>query len=211
MGDDQTFRIVLLVGMLVFLPIGIYHRVRSQASREKLDRRQEGLLILLTLRPLGLAMMAGLIAFIVSPASMAWSAVPLPVWLRWTGAVVGVLAGLLLAWTFRSLGANLTDTVVTRTKHTLVTSGPYRWIRHPLYTSVALATVANGLVAANWLVFVTGSLAFALLVIRCRTEEANLIARFGDEYLAYAAGTGRFLPRLRSLWSVSGGLPPGLI
>ena len=87
----------------------------------------------------------------------------------------------------------------------------HRWIRHPLYTSVALATVANGLVAANWFVFVTGSLAFALLVIRCRTEEANLIARFGDEYLAYAEGTGRFLPRLRSLWSVSGGLPPGLI
>ena len=143
-------------------------------------------------------MMAGLIAFIVSPASMAWSAVPLPVWLRWTGAVVGILAGLLLAWTFRSLGANLTDTVVTRTKHTLITTGPYRWIRHPLYTAVALATVANGLVAANWFVLVTGSLAFALLVIRCRTEEANLMARFGDEYLAYAAGTGRFLPRLRS-------------
>ena len=110
--------------------------------------------------------------------------------------MVGILVGLLLTWTFGSLGANLTDTVVTRAKH---------------YTSVALATVANGLVAANWFVLVTGSLAFALLVIRCRTEEANLIARFGDEYLAYAEGTGRFLPRLRSLWSVSGGLPPGLI
>ena len=196
MGDDQTFRIVLLVGMLVFMPIGIYHRVRSQASREKLDRRQEGLFILLTLRPLGLAMMAGLIAFIVSPASMAWSAVPLPAWLRWTGAAIGILAGLLLAWTFRSLGTNLTDTVVTRKEHTLITTGPYRWIRHPLYTAVALAVVSNGLVAANWFVFLTGSLAFALLVIRCRTEEANLIARFGDEYRAYAVGTGRFLPRL---------------
>jgi protein-S-isoprenylcysteine O-methyltransferase Ste14 len=199
MGDDQTFRIVLLVGMLIFMPIGIYHRVRSQASREKLDRRQEGLFILFTLRPLGLAMMAGLIAFIVSPASMAWSAVPLPAWLRWTGAAIGILVGLLLAWTFHSLGKNLTDTVVTREQHTLTTTGPYRWIRHPLYTSVALATVANGLVAANWFIFITGSLAFTLLVIRCRTEEENLIARFGDEYRAYAVGTGRFLPRLRWL------------
>jgi protein-S-isoprenylcysteine O-methyltransferase Ste14 len=196
MGDDQTFRLVLVVGMLIFMPTGIYHRVRSQASREKLDRRQEGLFILFTLRPLGLAMMAGLIAFIVSPASMAWSAVPLPVWLRCTGAAIGILAGLLLTWTFRSLGANLTDTVVTRTKHTLITTGPYRWIRHPLYTAVALAAVSNGLVAANWFVFLTGSLAFALLVIRCRTEEANLVARFGDGYGAYAVETGRFLPRL---------------
>ena len=73
--------------------------------------------------------------------------------------------------------------------------GPYRWIRHP-YTAVALAAVSNGLVAANWFVFLTGSLAFALLVIRCRTEEANLIARFGDAYRAYAVETGRFLPRL---------------
>jgi len=200
MGDDQTFRIVLLVGMLVFMPIGVYHRVRSQASRETLDRRQEGLFILFTLRPLGLAMMAGLVAFIVSPASMAWSAVPLPAWLRWTGTAMGILAGLLLAWTFHSLGKNLTDTVVTREQHTLITTGPYRWIRHPLYTSVALATVANGLVAANWFIFITGSLAFALLVIRCRTEEANLIARFGDEYRAYAVGTGRFLPRFGRRW-----------
>jgi protein-S-isoprenylcysteine O-methyltransferase Ste14 len=196
MGDDQTFRIVLLVGMLIFMPIGVYHRVRSQASREKLDRRQEGLFILLTLRPLGMAMMAGLIAFIASPASMAWSAVPLPAWLRWTGAAIGILAGLLLAWTFHSLGKNLTDTVVTREQHTLITTGPYRWIRHPLYTSVALATVANGVVAANWFISITGSLAFALLVIRCRTEEENLIARFGDAYRIYARETGRFLPRL---------------
>jgi hypothetical protein len=124
MGDDQIFRIVLVVGMLIFMPIGIYHRVKSQASPEKLDRRQEGLFILFTLRPLGLAMMAGLIAFIVSPASMAWSSVPLPIWLRWTGAAIGLLAGLLLAWTFRSLGTNLTDTVVTRAKHTLITTAP---------------------------------------------------------------------------------------
>ena len=81
----------------------------------------------------------------------------------------------------------------------MITTGPYRWIRHPLYTSVALATVANGLVAANWFIFITGSLAFALLVIRCRTEEENLIARFGDAYRAYAVETGRFLPCLRWL------------
>ena len=64
MSDDDTFRIVLLAGMLIVLPIAAWHRVRS-ATGEKLDRRQEGLFILLTLRPLGLAMIAGLIAYIV--------------------------------------------------------------------------------------------------------------------------------------------------
>ena len=52
MADDQTFRLILALGMAAVLPVGIYHRVRSQASREKLDRRQEGLFILLTLPPL---------------------------------------------------------------------------------------------------------------------------------------------------------------
>lgn len=197
MGDDQTFRIILAVGMLIFLPIAIYRRVKSQATGESLDRRQEGWLVLLTLRPLGIATMVAVIAFVISPASMAWSAVPLPVWMRWMGVGIGAIAGLLLTWTLSHLGLNLTDTVVTRTKHTLVTSGPYAWVRHPFYTSTALAVVANSLVTANWFVFVTGALVFALLVIRCRREEENLIARFGEDYRAYARRTGRFVPRFR--------------
>ena len=199
MGDDQTFRIALAVGMLVFMPIAVYWRVRSQATGEPLDRRQEGTFILITLRPLGFATMAGVIAFIVSPASMAWSAVPLPAWLRWAGVAIGAIAGALLTWTLSHLGENLTDTVVTRRAHTLVTTGPYAWVRHPFYASAALAIAANALVTANGFVFATGILTFALLVVRCRTEEENLVARFGDAYRAYARGTGRFVPRFGAL------------
>jgi protein-S-isoprenylcysteine O-methyltransferase Ste14 len=198
MGEDETFRMILLVGLVIILPIAAYYRVRSQLTGEKLDRRQEGLFILLTLRPLALAMMAGLIAFIIRPSSMAWSSVPLPVWMRWMGVALGVIAGLLLTWTLQSLGKNLTDTVVTRREHTLVTTGPYRGIRHPFYASVGLAVVANALTAANWFLFVTGSLVFALLVIRCAKEEQNLVARFGDQYRDYMLRTGRFLPRILS-------------
>ncbi len=195
MSDDDTFRIVLLAGMLIVLPIAAWHRVRS-ATGEKLDRRQEGLFILLTLRPLGLAMIAGLIAFIVSPRAMAWSSLTLPLWLRWTGVALGTIAGALLIWTFRSLGKNLTDTVVTRKEHTLVTAGPYRWIRHPFYVSVALAVISNALVAANWFLLVTGALVLALLVLRTAREEENLLARFGEGYADYMRRTGRFVPRL---------------
>ena len=143
MNHDQTFRAVLMVVFLVVLPIGIYHRFKSQATREKLDRRQEGLFILATLRPLGAAFWLGLIAWMVDPRWMAWSSVSFPVWLRWTGVGVIAIACGLLVWTFRCLGRNLTDTVVTRQEHTLVLHGPYRWIRHPLYDSAALLTVAS--------------------------------------------------------------------
>ena len=196
MNHDQTFRAILILVFLVVLPIGIYHRLRSQATGEKLDRRQEGLFILATLRPLGAAFWFGLIAWMVDPASMAWSSMSLPAWLRWTGVGVIAIACGLLVWTFRSLGTNLTDTVVTRQKHTLVLHGPYRWIRHPFYDSAALLMVAISMMAANWFLLVMGVVVFCLLIIRTRTEEANLVARFGDSYRTYMERTGRFLPRI---------------
>ena len=195
MNDDRLFRLILLAGFVIFMPIGVYHRLKARTG-EKLDRRQEGMFILVTLRLAGLAGMAGLIAYLIDPVYMAWAAVPLPVWLRWTGVGLALIAGLLLVWMFRTLGRNLTDTVVTRKQHTLVTTGPYRWVRHPLYTSAALVIVGNSLVAANWFIFVVGCVALLLLVIRTRKEEQNLIARFGDDYRNYMQRTGRFVPRL---------------
>ncbi|MBC8107206.1 MAG: isoprenylcysteine carboxylmethyltransferase family protein, partial [Anaerolineae bacterium] len=102
----------------------------------------------------------------------------------------------LLVWTFRSLGSNLTDTVVTRKQHTLVVHGPYRWIRHPLYSAAALVIPAVSLIAANWFFFALGITLLCILIVRTRTEEANLVARFGDSYQKYMERTGRFVPRI---------------
>lgn len=196
MNHDHIFRAVLIVVFLVILPIGIYYRFKSQATREKLDRRQEGLFILATLRPLGAVFWLGLIAWMINPGWMAWSSITLPLWLRLAGVALLAIACGLLVWTFRCLGRNLTDTVVTRQQHTLVVHGPYRWIRHPFYDSAALLTVATSLIAANWFLFVTGVVLFGLLIMRTRTEEENLVARFGDSYRTYMERTGRFLPRI---------------
>ena len=199
MNPDQTFALVLRVGWLTLLPIIVFHRVRSQMTGEKLDRRQEGALILLTLRPAGIAHMVGVVTYMVDPSRMAWSSMPLPLWLRWAGVAVGAASGCLLVWTLVNLGKNLTDTVVTRKAHTLVTVGPYRWVRHPFYDAVALAVLANSLVAANWFLLATGALLMTMMVIRTRTEEAHLLTRFGDDYRSYMKRTGRFFPgRTRS-------------
>jgi protein-S-isoprenylcysteine O-methyltransferase Ste14 len=198
MADDQTFRLILALGMAAFLPVAVYHRVRSQSSGESLDRSQEGLFILLTLRPCGLAAMGGLVAFLLNPSWMSWASVPLPVSLRWAGVAIGVPTVALGIWTFRSIGRNITDTVVTRREHTLVTSGPYRLVRHPFYVTTALGLLANSLTTANWFIALAGAAALALIVIRTTTEEAKLVERFGDDYRRYMARTGRFFPRLRS-------------
>ncbi|MBM3779376.1 MAG: isoprenylcysteine carboxylmethyltransferase family protein [Acidimicrobiia bacterium] len=196
MNQDATFRPVLIVGFLAVVLITLYHRLNSWASGETLDRRQEGLFILATLRPVGLLLWLAVIAYMVNPAWMAWSSLPLPSWLRWTGVGVCAIAAGLLAWTLQGLGTNLTDTVVTRRVHTLVTHGPYRWVRHPFYDSLALLILAIALIAANWFVLLTGSIVLLLLVVRTRTEEAKLLARFGEAYRVYMSETGRFLPRI---------------
>jgi len=177
--------------------VTLYHRLQSGKTREPLDRRQEGLFILATLRPAGFLFWGGMFAYMINPAWMAWSSMSVPASLRWTGVGVSVAATALLAWTLRSLGPNLTDTVVTRRAHTLVTDGPYQWIRHPFYVSFTLLMAGTSLMAANWFLLATGVVVVLLIVLRTRTEEEKLLARFGDPYRSYRTQTGRFLPRRR--------------
>ena len=180
MGDDQTFRTLLLIGIAITLPITAYHRYKAHTS-EPLDRRQEGWIILATVRPIGIAFMIALIVYAVNPARMAWAAVPLPSGIRWAGFGMLIAANVLLFWTL----------------HTLVVRGPYRWVRHPFYCCVALVILSTSVIAANWFLMVTGPIALAMLVVRTPIEEAKLVERFGDDYRRYMDRTNRFIPTLR--------------
>ena len=182
------------MAFFTIIGIAIPFRIRSQSTGEKLDRMQEGLITLVTLRLTGLALWGGVIAFMISPASMAWSSLPLPAAVRWSGLAFNGLKAVLLIWTLRSLGPNLTDTVVTRRAHTLVTRGPYQWVRHPFYDCMALFMVGTALMMANWFVMAAGVIGFSILAARSRTEEEKLLERFGEPYRAYRASTGRFIP-----------------
>ena len=198
MTTESTFRAIALLNIALCLPIGLYFRIRSQATREKLARKEEGVLILVGLRLCLLLAGAVFAAYLIDPSSVSWSSLQLPHWLRWVGAALGlVVVPSLLLWTFHSLGRNLTDTVVTRREHTLVTHGPYRWVRHPFYGVVLMWGLSMSLLTANWLIAVLVIAAIAMLVRRTSIEEGKLTERFGDEYRSYAAKTGRFFPRLR--------------
>ena len=194
MNNEWMFRVALVVGLLTLLSVGLPHRLRAR-SGERLDRRQEGLALAITLRLVGLGYWLGLFGYIIRPEWMAWGAVRLPAAVRWMGAPLVVAAICLVGWTLGHLGPNLTDTVVTRQRHTLITSGPYRFVRHPFYAGAALFFPANALLAASVFLLITGGTALGLLIYRTRREEANLLARFGDEYRRYQERTGRILPR----------------
>jgi protein-S-isoprenylcysteine O-methyltransferase Ste14 len=91
----------------------------------------------------------------------------------------------------------VSETVLTKTDQVLVTTGPYRWVRHPLYTTGGLLFVGTGLAAGNWVILLFAAVAIGLVfVVVIPVEERALMARFGDAYTQYAAGAGRMLPRL---------------
>jgi protein-S-isoprenylcysteine O-methyltransferase Ste14 len=198
MTDESVFRSVVIINIALTLPIGLYHRIRSQTTGEALARREEGIFIMIGLRLCGLLGWIALAAYLINPSWMAWPSVAFPNWLRWIGAFLALfVVPLLLFWTFHSLGKNLTDTVVTRREHTLVTHGPFHWVRHPFYDVVFLWILSISLLTDNWLMVLLGFTAFAMMVARTRIEEEKLIERFGDEYRAYTRRTGKFLPHLR--------------
>jgi protein-S-isoprenylcysteine O-methyltransferase Ste14 len=136
---------------------------------------------------------------LVFPDFFSCAAVPLPDWVRWGGAVTGTLCSLLMYWTLSSLGRNLTDTVVTRKEATLVTHGPYRWVRHPFYVTAALLMSSVTVLTANWLIGLTSVIVLALLAIRTPKEEAMLIERFGDQYRDYTSRPVKYISPMRAV------------
>ena len=127
---------------------------------------------------------------------MRWAQWNLSPIIRWSA--IGVMAALvpLFYWLFSSLGNNITPTVSIRKEHTLVTSGPYRWIRHPLYTFGFIMIMAICAALANWFIFTMAILTWIPLAMRTPLEEARLIETFGDEYREYMEQTGRYFPKL---------------
>jgi protein-S-isoprenylcysteine O-methyltransferase Ste14 len=137
-------------------------------------------------------------AFIIQPEIFGWAQMTLPEWLRWLGVGLGLGALGLFAWVHRSLGKNLSATLRITEEHAMVTDGPYRWIRHPMYTAFFLLHLGAFFLTANWFIGATWLAGLVLVVAtRVRREEAMLIASFGDDYREYMKRTGRFLPPVK--------------
>lgn len=196
MNENLIFRIIIIALFISAFSVSIYYRRKAQrSSGDEIDRRQEGGFIMVALRIGGGLIWLAILAYMIYPPAITWASLPLPTWLRWFGVVVAITAVFLLFWMFRSLGMNITDTVVTRRDHTLITDGPYRWIRHPLYTFGSLFFISLSLVTGIWLIPLLAIPTFAILIQRTSIEERALQERFGDEYLRYSERTGRFFPR----------------
>lgn len=197
--DDIVFRVVALSMLIVMKIIRLRTRTRADLTGTG-DALKRNLTDTLLLFPLTILIQLSIVVYAVLPQLVSWAQVSFPIWLRWTGVPLGIGALCLLAWADHELGKNFSMTLRLREGHTLVTRGPYRWIRHPIYSAGLLFGVSAFLVSANLCVGVTWIGGCSLLYARrIPREESMMLSEFGDEYREYMRHTGRLLPR----WSAA--------
>jgi protein-S-isoprenylcysteine O-methyltransferase Ste14 len=194
---ELAFRLFFLIVLVSAFGISGTYRRRARQSGDVIARQDEGKIVLLTRMVFALPLLISLLLYIIYPQGLTWSHIKLPLWLRWIAVGAAVLSVPFLLWVFRNIGRNISETVLTKTDHALVTSGPYRWIRHPLYAGSLWMLFSLGLIASNWflLLYVTiGLIGFRWLVIP--EEEKQLVQAFGDDYRDYQLRTGALFPKL---------------
>jgi len=118
-------------------------------------------------------------------------------WTRYGIALALVIVGLAFGvWARSILGSNWSGTVTVKVDHELVQSGPYRWIRHPIYTGLLAAVLGSGLAAGR----LYGLIAFPLILIsivwKLRVEERWMGAEFGERYERYRRSSWALIPFL---------------
>ncbi|HZT27204.1 MAG TPA: protein-S-isoprenylcysteine O-methyltransferase [Pseudolabrys sp.] len=158
-------------------------------SRSLFDRRESGLLAAALL---GLFVIPAVYVLTGFPASFDRPFSPAAAWLG-TAATAAAL------WLFRrshaDLGRNWSISLQLREQHALVTTGVYRLVRHPMYSSFFLLGVGQLLLLPNWLAGWAGIAGAGILfVFRFRREEQMMLESFGEDYRVYMTHTKRIVP-----------------
>jgi protein-S-isoprenylcysteine O-methyltransferase Ste14 len=194
--NETFFRIATALSFVSAFGMSAYFRTRAQVKGGKL-RSDAGQRPVVILRLMGLMILLPVLAYVLNPDWVAWARFDPPTWMRLLAVTVGAINTAFVFWMYRALGTNVSPVEEARENATLITHGPYRWIRHPLYTFGMVSIVALTFMTAMWWI---GILAVPLIVFfvmwRIPREEAKLVEVFGDAYRDYMKHTGRFLPKL---------------
>jgi protein-S-isoprenylcysteine O-methyltransferase Ste14 len=120
---------------------------------------------------------------------------PISALLFWLGAAV-TLAGLMFAIVARNyLGGNWSSTVTLKQDHTLIRNGPYRFVRHPIYTGILLAVFGSGVIAlGEWRGLLALALMTAAFLRKISIEEQYMQEQFGDAYRRYRQEVAALIP-----------------
>lgn len=193
-NPETVFRLILGLVFIGVTLIGLPRRLRADRAGGRVSVRSDPRWFWILMAILGPPTALTCLGFIAQPHWVDFAQWELPILVRWLGVPVALAGLALFDWMFRHLGLNVTSTSAPRRNAELITTGPYRWIRHPMYTAVLLLVIAATLLTANLIVAFGGAGMFALLAVRSRIEEERLLEKFGEAYRTYQHHSGRFFP-----------------
>ena len=197
MQTENIFRFILPILIVVFIAHRGYYTKRSaRPENDTLKKREEGLITKFA-EGLSLIGFVAILIYILKPNWLAWASLSFPLWLRWIGVGIALAGFALLQWAQITLGRSWSDTPRMMKRQALITSGPYQFIRHPIYMAFILILSSTFFISANWLIGLTWAGMTVLdIASRIGFEESLMVEYFGDQYREYMKKTGRLLPRL---------------
>lgn len=113
-----------------------------------------------------------------------------------SGALLTVLGVAFACWARYVLGRNWSSVVQVKQDHQLIQSGPYRWVRHPIYTGLLLAFLGTGIAIGEWRGAITVVIVAASFWFKLRLEERWMRENFGAAYDQYMQHTKALIPGL---------------
>lgn len=116
--------------------------------------------------------------------------------LAWAGAILCVAGVGFCIWARLTLGRNWSGTVTLKEGHELIERGPYRLVRHPIYTGLLVMSVGTFIVVGRVAGIVGLVLVFISFWIKLRDEEQVMLKQFPEQYTAYQARVKRLIPFL---------------
>ena len=178
--------LTLVAWALVEVGVRVREGVQGKGRPDR-DRATRVLIVM----TLGATIAAALGARSVAPA------LGMPEPLRMAGVVVIWLGLALRVWAIAALGSDFRTTVEVEPGQTVVSSGPYRWVRHPSYAGLLLIVAGFGAALGNWLsLAVCVILPLPAILWRVHVEEAELNHVLGEAYRAYQSDRARLIPRI---------------
>ena len=186
--SSSLVTVVSIASIVTFMALAQIARIRGVARRGETLARSRGL-----------AHYVAYFFFVpyVFIAARPGPEVDVPEPVRWIGLALVVLGIVFALWAIATLGRHYDLELEIHRDHELVRKGPFRFVRHPVYTGLALH-FAGACLATGTLVLIVGTVAvtYPALYLRAKTEERLLRQRFGAAYDEYARDVGMLVPLL---------------
>ncbi len=183
--------LILIIAAAVWMAIegGLILRDRKNAKGSTAIDRMTRMFNVITVSA---AVASPLLAFVLPALQFSGAELPAA---TWTGTAVLCLGFFVRYWSILTLGRHFRTTVEIEKGHTIVRTGPYKYVRHPSYSGIILFCTGYGLVSQNWLALgICALFPTAALLYRITVEEEAFLKEIGPAYKDYQQSTKKLIP-----------------